>query len=86
MPAIATGYQQNYDVILRAARNGDLVLVDCQLKESGDPVVVLCALSRREDDTIDIVPLATMFDDNPYEILNPPDPDGGYRDSGSDCP
>ena len=30
----------------------------------------------------EFVPLAMLFNDNPYQLLNPPNPDGGFYQQG----
>lgn len=48
------------------------MLVSCIDKKTQKPVAVICAVNRNKDDTLDMVPLAKMFDGNPYmELENP---------------
>ncbi len=69
--AIAKGYKANFRTIKLAASRGDLALIECADKQSGKTVIALAAISREGDDYV-ITPLAKMFDDNPYEELEPP--------------
>lgn len=78
MPRIEPGYKANFETLRRAAAAGDLALVDCQDKSTLKPVRVICAM-QRERDGITMVPLAKLFDGDPYEELNPPNPDGEYE-------
>ena len=78
MPKIQKGYKHNFDEMMRAAEHGRLALIDCQDKRTGKPARVICAVSDSSDGQYDIIPLARMFDGNPYDELNPPNPDGGY--------
>ena len=71
MPLLA-GHKANFETILRAATAGDLALVECREFGSGAPVAVICAANRLADGGAEFVPLATLFDDNPYERLMPP--------------
>lgn len=64
--------QANFNTLMRAARRGDLVLVSCTWADSGKPVAVLC-MSNIDGDEADFVPVATLIDGNPYELLNPPE-------------
>lgn len=80
--AIPEGYKENLEVLKRAAANGDLAIVECQDKKTKEPTFVICAVSHEEGE-YQIVPIARMFDDNPYTLLNPPDPKGGFIDTGS---
>lgn len=75
---LAKHHQQNLQTLLQAARNGHLAVVECQDKATGQPVAILCALSPAGEE-VDIVPFARMFAGNPYDELNPPNPDGGFR-------
>ena len=71
--AIPEGYKANFETLLKAARNEDLVLVECTNKTTGKPAYVLAAVnSVRPDDKLELVPLAQLFDSSPYEMLIPP--------------
>lgn len=80
MPKIQESYKHNFSLILKAAKYGDLCLLDCQDKATGKTARVVCAVQRNETECI-MVPLAKLFDGNPYDELNPPNPEGGYIDT-----
>jgi hypothetical protein len=69
--AIPEGYRQNFEMMLEAAKNADLALVECTDKHTGKPVITICAIGRDGDEFV-ITPFAKMFDGNQYEELNPP--------------
>lgn len=75
--AIPKPVSRNYQTLMDACAAGKVVLLECQNKETGKECYVLCALSRGDGKEYDMVPFAQMFDSDPYEILNPPNPDGG---------
>jgi Family of unknown function (DUF6117) len=77
MPAIPKGHKSNLQTLIRAAKQGHLALLDCQDKNTGKPVVVLVAV-QFDGKEYEFVPFAKMFDGNPYDELNPPQPEGGY--------
>ena len=60
---------------------GDVALMECELKGTGEQVAVVVAANRADDGEIDFVPFAMLFNGNPYNMLNPPNPDGGFHDS-----
>jgi len=68
---IPKGHQANFDTLCRAARNHDLLLLECTSTETGQPVFVICARYMDDDEHV-MVPLAKMFDGNPYEEVTPP--------------
>lgn len=70
----------NLKTILQAARCGNLGLLECQLKLTGEKVAVLTAFGRDGDETT-LTPFAVLFNGNPYEMLNPPAPEGGFLES-----
>jgi hypothetical protein len=76
--AIKKGYKANFYMLLKAAKANDLALLECQDKATGKIVNVICALNRMNDG-IEFAPLAKLFDGNPYDELNPPNPDGGFH-------
>jgi hypothetical protein len=66
-PPIAEGYQMNFETLKRAAANGDLALVSARYND-GTPAVMIGAVDGRGR----LIPLATMIDDNPYEMFQDP--------------
>jgi hypothetical protein len=76
--ALTRGYKRNFETLREAVLQGDAALMECHLAATGEIVAVICAANRLPDGEVEFVPFATMFSGNPYEILNPPSPDGGY--------
>lgn len=71
--AISKGYQANFQTLQRAEANGDLALLECKDAKSGQPVIAVVAVQREANGMFRFVPLAKMFDGNPYEELLPPE-------------
>jgi len=63
--------KQNFGALLTAVRNGDACLVECTDAKTGEIVVAVCAVEEHEDE-YRIIPLAKMFNGDPYEELIPP--------------
>lgn len=82
--ALPLGHRQNFNTLQRAFLNGDVALMECQLSATGEEVAVICAASPQEDGTIQFTPFAMLFNNNPYEALNPPNPDGGFHRQNGD--
>jgi hypothetical protein len=80
--ALRPGDRMNFDTLREAFANGDAALMECQLAATGEPVAVVCAANRQEDGSTAFAPFAMLFDGNPYEMLNPPNPEGGYYRQG----
>jgi len=76
--ALAAGHRQNFDMLRRAMLAGDAALMECQLAATGEPVAVICAANRLAEGGAEFVPFAMLFSGNPYEAINPPNPDGGF--------
>jgi hypothetical protein len=76
--SLSLGYQQNFNTLRRAFRAGDAALMECQLAATGETAAVLCVVNRLADGAVEFAPVATMFPGNPYEALNPPNPNGGF--------
>lgn len=62
----------NFQTMLRAAQDGQLALMECIDKRTGKPVSVVCMVNQPEGEDIEMVPVATMFDVSPYDVLEPP--------------
>lgn len=69
--SIPEGYKANFETLLKAAKNGDLALVECTDTLTSKPVFTLCAIGH-EGGEYAMSPLAKMFDGNPFDELNPP--------------
>jgi hypothetical protein len=72
----------NFDTLRQAFLNSDAALMECQLAATGEPVTVVCAANRQEDGNVEFAPFAMLFNGNPYEMLNPPNPEGGFFTEG----
>ena len=76
--ALPTGHKANFETLQAAFDNGDVALMECQLAATGEPVAVLCAANRLPDGEVEFAPFAMLFNGNPYELLNPPNSEGGF--------
>ena len=70
--SLLPGHRTNFDTLRQAALNNDLALMDCRHRDTGEPIAVLCAANRLPRGEIGFVPLAMLFNDNPYDFLVPP--------------
>lgn len=77
--AIAKGHKRNFNTLIEAVRAGDVALMECQLAATGETAAVICAANGLPDGGADFVPFAMLFNDNPYKLVNPPDPKGGFH-------
>ena len=75
---LSVGHKRNFNTLRRAFRAGDAALVECQLAATGETTTVICAANRLADGEVEFIPFATMFPGNPYQAVNPPNPDGGF--------
>lgn len=71
---IDQGYKANFQTLKRAAVNGDLALMECRDAQTDLTVMVVCAVQRLGD-AFQFVPMAKLFDGNPYEEVLPPSRD-----------
>ena len=76
--ALLSGHKKNFKTLRRAFLASDAALMECQLAANGENVAVICAANRQPDGGVEFVPCAMFFNDNPYELLNPPNPQGGF--------
>jgi hypothetical protein len=72
--SIPPGYKHNFETMMRAASDGRLALMECVDNNTGSLCYVVCMVSDTEGtlEEYDMVPVARMFDGNPYEELTPP--------------
>lgn len=72
-------HKENFETMLRAAADGNLALLECELAATGEKVAAIVAVNTdKRGEPCDIVPFAIFINGNPYELLNPPHPDGGF--------
>lgn len=70
--SLLPGHRTNFDTLRQAALNNDLALMDCRHRDTGEPIAVLCAANRLPRGEIGFVPLAMLFNDNPFDFLVSP--------------
>lgn len=68
---IPPGDSANFETILSAANNDDLVLASAIRKSDGQRVSLLCAMGR-DGDAYLMSPLAVMIEGNPFELFEDP--------------
>jgi len=66
-PRLAKGYTANFKTMLRAAKNGDLLLISCLDAATKEPRAVIAATYWNTDGKIAIVPFGHLCPGNPYE-------------------
>jgi len=72
------GAKRTLYMIIRAAQQGRLDIMECKDMRTGESVPVLVVLTYPKDGSIGKIPSATLFNTDPYEFLAFPDPDGGF--------
>lgn len=70
--AIAPGHTKNFETMRKAFANGDVALVECTDVQTSKPVVAVCMVNRSPGGEYVMVPVAKLFDGNPYHELAPP--------------
>ena len=71
--SISDHARANFRMLLRAAADGNLALMECTHAATGEIRYVICAVSR---DGVDFVftPFGHLADGNPYDAYLPPPP------------
>jgi len=63
----------NFQTLLRAAKRGDLALMECTEISTGEIRYVICAVGR-DDGGYVFTPFGHLADGNPFEAYRPPEP------------
>lgn len=63
-------YRRNFETLLRAARDGNLALMECTDALTGVPRYVLCAVGRDNGEYV-MTPFGHLHDSNPYDAYLP---------------
>lgn len=69
--SIEKGYVSNFQTLIRAVKNGDIALLECTDAATGDKVVAVCAV-QVDGLEVEMLPIAKLFNGNPYDELVPP--------------
>ncbi len=72
--AIPKGHKANFETMKQASDAGMLALIECTNKSDGEKAYVICCVNwhPEEDEEYDFVPIAKLFDGNPYDEISPP--------------
>lgn len=68
---ISKGHQANFETLKKAFKNKAVALMECTDAVTGKPVITICAVNTVNGE-YELIPLAKMFDGNPFEELLPP--------------
>ena len=79
--AIAQGHKTNFETFNRAVEDGRIALMECFNTKLEQEVVVLGMVSDADDGGYMFLPFAQLFNGNPYDELQPPNPNGGFIDT-----
>lgn len=69
--AIPEEPRTNFETLVKAAKAGDLALMECTEVASGETRYVLCAVGRDGDNYV-MTPFGHLAPGNPYEAYIPP--------------
>ena len=76
--AIADGHKANFKTLIKAIQAGDVALLECEMAATGETAAVICAAVEVSSGNVHFFPFALLFNDNPYKLVNPPNPEGGF--------
>jgi hypothetical protein len=76
-------HENAFSKMCEAFELGQICMVECREAETGENVAVVCAIIM-ENGTETYVPLARMFNQDPFEELLPPD-GAEVVEVGADC-
>lgn len=69
--AIPDYTRTNFETLMKAAKAGDLALMECTEVASGETRYVLCAVCRDDDECV-MTPFGHLAPGNPYDAYIPP--------------
>lgn len=67
MRRLLDGDKTNFQTLVKAAENGDLVAITGKEEATGDDVVLLCAIYVDDDEMVQFVPLGELFSTRHFE-------------------
>lgn len=66
--------RENFNTLLRAAKENSLALMECNDAVTGEPRYVICAVSHEVHDEFLFTPFGHLCEGNPFEAYTPPVP------------
>jgi len=73
--------KKNFETIKQAFLDGNAALLDVRRRSDGKKVAAIVAVGKDGDERT-MTPFAIMVEGNPFELFDPPNPDGGYYEEG----
>lgn len=70
--ALKPGDIANFQMLLKAAKRGDLALVESKDAATGAYRALVCAMSTDQQGFTNVVPFGHLADGNPYEMYKDP--------------
>ncbi|HMS56822.1 MAG TPA: DUF6117 family protein [Fimbriimonadaceae bacterium] len=70
--------RKNFDTLSRACEGGRVALVEVQRASDHKQVSAICAVDF-DGETYTLTPFAVLIEGNPFELFNPPLPEGGFE-------
>ena len=70
--ALRVGDKANFETLLRAARHGNLALVESRRVRDGSYVALLAAITMDQAGSFVVTPFAELPDGNPFELYEDP--------------
>jgi hypothetical protein len=69
--ALSTGHTANFKTLLRAAKDGNLALMECKDATTGEDRAVICAVTVVDGEYL-MTPFGHLTEGNPYDAYVPP--------------
>ena len=67
----------NFSTLAGALDSGHVALVEVQCIADGAVIGAICTVGHN-DGLFELTPFATMVEGNPFDLFNPPNPDGDF--------
>ncbi len=68
----------NFTTLVRAFEAGNVALLEVRRAADKRVVAAVCAVNLIEDEFV-FTPFALMVEGNPFDLLEPPNPNGGFE-------
>jgi len=75
---VVTDHKANFETLTGAFKQGDVALMECYDTQAQEKVAVICCVVF-DGKGYGFTPFARFFNGNPFEILQPPNPEGGFH-------
>jgi len=69
---ICVKQEKNFNTLCEAVKSDSICIMECTNTKTKEKEAVVCCINYTDNKKIEMVPIAVLFNTNPYELYEPP--------------